>query len=240
MRRRRSEEVIERDAFGNEIAATPGGVPLPPRPPRRAPRRARRRLLGGLGGLLGLLLFAAPFLVGGWFAYKTIHDTVDTTTAHLRQLDDEDASGSQTATPRGLEDRSLLAPKTFDALLRKARTNPGGTLTLLRLAPARADLQLLRAGGGLDLLELRADGGRSLVRSPAGGTGSTAIRFSEIDRHAPARLVRAAAHRLGRKTTSIDYLVLLDVAGGPLWSAYFTGGAAFRADAHGAITGRIQ
>jgi hypothetical protein len=67
---------------------------------------------------------------------------------------------------------------------------------LLRLAPERADLQLARRGGGLDLLQLRADGGRSLVRTPgATGAPSKAIIFSQIDRAAPARLVRAAARR---------------------------------------------
>lgn len=259
MRRRRSQEVTERDAFGNEIAGPPpltggdplgatpptarilpaaGTVPLPHPPLRpRPPRRARRRILGGL---LGLAVFVGPFLVGGWFAYRAIRDTVDSTTTHLRQLDDRPLRPPAAATPpRGLEGASLLAPRRFDAVLRTARAN-GGRLTLLRLAPARADLQLLRAGGGLDLLQLRAGGGRSRVRSPTGGTGSKAIILSTIDRHAPARLVRAAAHRLGRRTTSVDYLVLLDVAGGPMWAAYFTGGAAFRADAHGRITGRIQ
>jgi hypothetical protein len=34
--------------------------------------------------------------------------------------------------------------------------------------------------------------------------------------------------------------VLIDILGGPRWSAYFKGGAAFQGDAHGRVTRRIQ
>jgi hypothetical protein len=57
---------------------------------------------------------------------------------------------------------------------------------------------------------------------------------------APRRLVRSAARRLGRRTSSVDYLVLLDAGAGPRWSVYFPGGRAFLADAHGRITQKIQ
>jgi hypothetical protein len=235
------------------IVVGAGTVPTPraPRPPR-PPRRARRRVIGGLGGLIGLLLFLGPFLVGGWFVYRTIHDTVDHTTNVLRDLsdatttvggsgssDDDDGDHRTTTPPRGLGRHSLLAPTAVNELLRKVRANPGGKLQLLRLAPDRANLQLTRPGG-MSLVQLGWDGSRTLVRTPGAGPGSTPLTFSKIDRHAPQRLVRAAAHRLGRKTTSIDYLVLIDVLDGPRWSAYFTGGAAFQGDAHGHLVRRIS
>jgi hypothetical protein len=92
----------------------------------------------------------------------------------------------------------------------------------------------------MNVLQLRLDGGRTLVRTSSGARAGKSLTFSEIDRDAPSRLVRAAAHRLGRKTSSIDYLVLLNVLGGPAWSAYFKGGAALQGDAHGKIVRRIQ
>jgi hypothetical protein len=228
---------------------TLGGVPTFPRPLPPAPRRrARRRILGGLGGLLGLLLFFGPFLVGGWFVYHAVHDSVDHAT---RVISDLNAPATTTTTagsgdpraatpPSGLGRHSLLAPAAVDTLLRQVRADPGGKLLLLRLAPDRANLQLGRRDGGMDQLQVGWDGVRSTTRSPAGGAGRKAIIFSKIDRHAPDRLVRQAAHRLGRKPSSIDYLVLIDVLGGPTWSAYFKGGAAFAGDAHGRITSRIQ
>jgi hypothetical protein len=215
-----------------------------------APRRRRgtgRRLLGALGVLFGLLLFFGPFLVGGWFVYHAVRDSLDhaapvISDLHVPATTTAGSSGDHRTTtpPRGLGRHSLLAPTAVDALLRKVRADPGGKLLLLRLAPDRANLQLGRRGGGMDMVQVGWDGARSAVRAPAGGTGRKAIIFSKIDRHAPDRLVRAGAHRLGRKASSIDYLVLIDILGGPQWSAYFKGGAAFQGDAHGRITRRIQ
>ncbi|MCW2983995.1 MAG: hypothetical protein JWR63_1565, partial [Conexibacter sp.] len=133
----------------------------------------------------------------------------------------------------------MLAAGNLDAALRSARRDPGGRLGLVRLAPARADLQLTRTDGGLNLLQLRAGGGRTLMRTQ--GTGpSKAISFSSIDVKAPARLVRAAAERLHRSPAAIDYVVLIDLAGGATWSASFHGGALFQGDAHGRVTRRVQ
>jgi hypothetical protein len=132
----------------------------------------------------------------------------------------------------------MLRASTLRKALAAARRDPGGRLTLLRVAPERADLQLAAKGGGLTLVQLRADGGRSVVTSP--GTPNKTIGFARVDANAPSRLVRQAAHRLGRSTKSIDYVVLINVLGGPRWSAYFKGGAAFLGDAHGHVTRRIQ
>jgi hypothetical protein len=271
--------MTERDAFGNPIeesrlASQPltSGDPLaagdpptsddpltsseamgaskPAPAPAPAPLRRQRRLLG-LGGCIGLLVFLAPFLIGGWFVYRAFDNAVTPTVDVIKDMREAvreqaktAADGSRSATngspPRGLQRGSLLRPAAVDALLRKVRANPGGKLLLLRLAPERADLQLSRAGGGMSILQLRYDGGRSLVRTSSGGSASESIMFSKIDRDAPSRLVRSAARRLGRKTSSIDYLVLINILDGPRWSAYFKGGAAFQGDAHGKIVRRIQ
>ena len=267
---RRSPDVTERDAFGNPVedarpttAPLTGGDPLATGPVSDPPAsgleaepspmssdpstRPRRGLLGGGCGCLVSLLFLAPFLAGGWFVYRTFTDSVSPAVGVINDVRDAVREQTKTATddqpaadpPRGLGQGSLLRPAAVDAMLRKVRADPGGKLLLLRLAPERADLQLRRKGGGLAMVQLRFDGGRSIVGSP-GTSGSKAITFSKIDRGAPQRLVRGAAERLGRKPSSIDYLVLIDVLGGPQWSAYFSGGAAFQGDAHGRVVRRIQ
>jgi hypothetical protein len=230
------------------------GAPVPTPAPAPAPAsvspRRRRRLLG-LGGLIGLLLFLAPFLIGGWVVYRAFDSAITPTVDvidDVREAVREQAKSATDTTrspksgpPRGLQRGSLLRPAAVDTLLRKVRADPGGKLLLLRLAPDRADLQLGRRGGGLRIVQLRSDGGRTLLAaSSSGGSGRKSITFSKIDTGAPSRLVRAAARRLGRKTTSIDYLVLIDILDGPRWSAYFKGGAAFQGDAHGKIVRRIQ
>jgi hypothetical protein len=252
--------VTETDAFGNPLPgpAAPSAPPVatatappPPVPPVPAlPTYAPTKTGWGerLVALFVIALFVAPFAIGGWFAWNAMHTAKSATTA-IKNIglapstpadDHGDHRSARTpAAPQGVTGTSLLAAKNLDRALAAARRDPGGRLVLLRLAPARADLQLARHGGGLDLLQLRSDGGRSLIKTP--GTGPrNAIIFSKIDRAAPARLVRQAAHRLGRSTKAIDYVVLIDVLGGPNWSAYFQGGAAFQGDAHGHVVRRIQ
>lgn len=204
---------------------------------------SKRSALGRVVGLFMVLLFVAPFAIGGLVAYNAFH-TAKVTIPIVKSIRDlapanPSNNAKPTAAPTGVTGASMLRAANLDRALRAARRDPGGHLGLLRVAPARADLQLARKGGGLDLLQLTADGGRTLVQTP-GTAPSKAISFSKIDTKAPARLVRAAAKRLHRAPAAIDYVVLLDVLGGPRWSAYFTGGAAFQGDAHGHVTRRIQ
>lgn len=254
-----------RDAFGNPIdddspATTPAGatatVAAPPPPaPAPAPITPAAAALGAIPpiptygpskttlgerliGFAFFLLFAAPLAVGGYVAYNAWHtakDAIEVPVIKSRGLTSETRTPGAKPAPAP---PSMLKATNIDKALRTARAS-GGRLTLLRVAPARADLQLARRGGGLDLLQLRADGGASRVRTP--GTPGTPIPYAKVDAHAPTRLVHAAARRLHRSTKSIDYVVLMDPgAGGPRWSAYFTGGAAFLGDAHGHVVRRIS
>jgi hypothetical protein len=232
--------------------------PPPPFPPTPLPAPSSTRVKGSwditdkLVGLFFNAIFVVPLGIGGWFAYATWHDTAKPAINAIKNIQNGNLPGTPdpgqdpatpakpaAGPPHGLSARSLLKPAALDRVLASARRDPGGKLSLLRLAPDRADVQLARRGGGMDILQLRYDGGRSLVKTPGTPQPNT-ITFSTIDTHAPQRLVTAAAHRLHRSTKSIDYVVLIHVLGKPMWSAYFTGGAAFQADTHGRITRRIQ
>jgi hypothetical protein len=190
-----------------------------------------------------VLLFVAPFAIGGLVAYNAFH-TAKATIPIIKSIRDlaptnpSNNAKPAAAAPTGVAGTSMLRAANLDRALRAARKDPGGKLALVRVAPERADLQLKpRTGGGLDLLQLRADGGRSLVQTPAGTGTARLMSFAQIDTQAPARLVRRAAKRLHRSSKAIDYVVLVDGVG---WSAYFQGGAAFQGDAHGHVTRRIQ
>jgi hypothetical protein len=260
--------VTARDAFGNPIdddrpattagaaatptatatataapatPTTPAAAALGALPPLPAYGPSKTTLGERLIGFAFFLLFAAPLAVGGYVAYNAWHTAKDA--VEIPVITSRGAAPSKTpeipaAKPSAAAPPSMLKATSITKALRTARAS-GGRLTLLRVAPARADLQLARRGGGLDLLQLRADGGATRVRTP--GTPNTAIPYNSIDAHAPGRLVHAAARRLHRSTRSIDYVVLIDPGvGGPRWSAYFTGGAAFLGDAHGHVVRRIS
>lgn len=260
------EGVTEYDAFGNPIsgrddgptatttataAPTPASTP-PPAPTPFAPAVPTLRTYGPskttwgerVVGFLIFLVFAAPLGIGGYVAYNAFHtakDAIEVPVVKSRGIAPRvpapsAASAGETPTAAA---PSMLHPTALAKALRAARRDPGGRLLLLRVAPARADLQLARRGGGLSLVQLRADGGRSVIEAP-GTPGAKAIAYSRVDAHAPNRLVRAAARRLRRSPKTIGYVVLINVLGGPRWAAYFQGGAAFQGDAHGHLVRRIQ
>jgi hypothetical protein len=252
--------VTARDAFGNPIEdhgpttvaapLAPATATFVPAPRPQPPVRGTFDVFDKLAGLLLLAVIVVPLAIGGWAAWSAWHDTakpaIDAIHAVTRQATNAAPAPAPAtaprhagAPPRGLGAGSLLRPAAVARALASARRDPGGRLALIRLAPERADLQLARSGGGLDLLQLRHDGGRSLVRTPGTPPAAT-IPFAAVDRSAPQRLVRAAAARLHRPASAVDYVVGLELLGAVGWSAYFRGGAAFQADAHGRTARRIQ
>jgi hypothetical protein len=103
------------------------------------------------------------------------------------------------------------------------------------LHPAEVRRALAQHRGAVGLLRIDPLGA-SFLTSP----GTPPIATASVDAHAPQRLITAAAHRLHVSRNTINYVVLLNIMSRPTWSAYFKGGAAFQADAHGRITRRIQ
>jgi hypothetical protein len=224
------------------------GADAPPAPPT-APRR--RRVGGGAWAAFLLFDLVVVGVVAGVFllnkgTHSLENKVLNSAPAIQRPLlptvgdtTPEPATPAKPASPpRGLASGSLLRPGGVRLAIRRAGR---GQIRLLRLAPDRANLQLVVAGR-LRMVQVGYDGARSVVTTPAVASSQPGVRRGAIDAGAPARLVRAAAHRLGRHTSSVDYLVLMnDGAGlGVRWAVYFTGGGSFLADAHGRITQRIS
>lgn len=258
-----------RDAFGNPIGPSPSasttatappsptpveptlGLPTPALTPEPAPLMlgatfptiptygpSKTSWWERLAGFAVFLVFAAPLAIGGFFAYSTFHTAKDAVEGvsikSVVRATPTTTGGAKPAAPQ----RNMLNAKNLRGALAAAKKDPGGRLTLLRVAPDRVNLQMAGKGGGLTLVQLGADGSSSVTRSP--GTPNKTIGFARVDVKAPSRLVRQAAHRLGRSTKSIDYVVLINVLDGPRWSAFFKGGAAFQGDARGRIVRRIS
>jgi hypothetical protein len=253
-----------RDAFGNEIpergvgtapveglppggpAAPPFVPPPPPAPPsaarsRPAPRPGPRRALVALL-VLGAFAVAAAGAVALAHVGRDALRTADHAVAQVHAaLPSVPTPSPPAAPPRGTGGGSLLAHGNLDRALARGVRAGSGRLRILRVAPARLDLQFGRADGGLDLVSVDWNSDPRTVHTSSGAAGGPpALRIAAIDREAPARLVRSAAARLHRSTKAIDYLVLMDVLGHPRWTAYFTGGGAFTADAHGRAAHRIS
>ena len=54
-----------------------------------------------------------------------------------------------------------------------------------------------------------------------------------VNAQAPARIVRTAARRAGRRAGSVSYLVLLDLGGRSVWQLVFDDGLRYTANASG-------
>ena len=96
-------------------------------------------------------------------------------------------------------------------------------------------------GGRLTSSQLStADGFRKFSTSGPGFAGSSTIPWGKLDPAAPQRLVRAAAERIHKPVSKIDYLVPSEFDGKIIWGAYFKGGQIVQGDARGKVTRRIN
>ena len=186
-----------------------------PAPVRRVVRVRRRGGFGCLVGLIILLAIAAVPIIAVVSLVGSAGDTFDEITDVLDSAPER--------SPRSPRRREPPAPaKPPSGLARRVDGRAGelrqgaeaageggpGRVTYIRLSPDRVDAQLVKGSrqrSASGELRGRADprpGDRAARRRL--GT----VAFSEIDRSAPARLVRGSAARYGVREKGINYLVL--------------------------------
>lgn len=264
MRVRWDGAVPKHDAFGREIgddtlAGLGGGdraseprsaeapvahVAAPERDqavaPEPAVRPRRRRGLGCLVGLVVLVALAAVPIVALVGVIDSATDTFDEITDAIEPPADVEPVVPEPPAqpPRGISGASMIARANFGPALR--RMDGLGRAAFIRLSPDRVDAQLVKGARRRDA-EVGFEG--ELSRGPAtrGGSGSSTVALSAIDRSAPARLVRASAARFGLRERSIDYLVLSPYPGeSHRWTAYFRNGVYVQGDRSGKVLRRIS
>ncbi len=243
----RSGEAVERPAAEPEPAEAATAPPQPepeptvtagPPPQARPPMpilRPRRRRRGPLITLLivaGVVIFAGNIVSG-------ISDEVAKNVPDFEfQVPDVDVpeAPADAPPPVGLGGESMIRP----AGLRKAIADLEGrqlgveTWTF-RLAPERIDATFVKKG--LRHVQLRFDGTFQRFSVSRGNYAHLpTVNISELDVRAPQRLVRAAARRIGKPTSRIDYLIPQTDG----WIAYFKGGQYFKGDRHGRALRRIS
>jgi hypothetical protein len=177
-----------------------------PKPPRRARRRPR---------VMSRVLFLGIVAASALFALREGTGFVG---------DIEDAIRGRTGTITRtvpVEGGSLLHAKAFAAALEGL---PAGDVEMLRLTPEELDAQVI------------VDGRRHSVRVSASGRvidvptpGGARLAPIVVESRAPARIIRAAT----RDRSSVDYLVLLRIAGRPRWQLFLEDGRSFTANEDG-------
>ena len=196
------------------------------RPPRRRPR-----------------VRWIALLIAGWIGINVVSDVADKVDEAARgiKIPSLAVPSPEADAPVGLAPRSLLRPAAFERALAQLRSRKIGRIQSLRVAPERIDASLLTPRGTLVSVQLRPGGELRRFSESGGGFGGTGtIPFGKLDPTAPQRLVRAAAERLGRPVSRIDYLVASQTSGDVTWGAYFKGGAIFLANERGKITRRTS
>ena len=253
-------QVAEAASFGATAAPDAPAAPPPPKrqpapaampsfevPAARAPViRVRRR--SGFGCLVGLIVLiaivAVPIiavvgLVGSaGDTFDEITDVLDSTPERVIPELAEPLAPVQP--PSGLAGESMVSRANFgDALARLEKTG-AGRITYIRLSPDRVDAQLVK---GSRQRSAQVDFAGKLTRGPAtsGASALGTVAISQIDRSAPARLVRGSAARFGVREKGINYLVLSpDSAAGHRWVAYFKNGVYVEGDRRGKVVRRIS
>jgi hypothetical protein len=192
-------------------------LPPPPSPAARAPSRPRRhrRRPRVMSRLLFTAIVAAGLLIG-----------LRSGTGVLDGLEDA-LRGQADAITRTVpvEGGSLLRADALSAALAGL---PDGDVEYLRVSRDRIEAQVV-AGGRLHNVRVTAAGRVFDIPTPARGRGA-ALR---VNPRAPARIVRTAARRAGRRVSSVSYLMLLDLGGRSVWQLVFDDGLRYTADASG-------
>jgi hypothetical protein len=212
----------------------------------RVIRVRRRSGLGCLVGLVVLLAIAAAPIIAVVSFVDDAGDTFDEITGVIDSAPDidsvvPDVPDPPAKPPTGLAGASMVSPANFGKGLKRIEQAGPGKVMFIRLSPDRVDLLAVK-GSRQRNAQVNFEG--ELVRGPA--TASTTnlegIAYSDIDRSAPARLVRGSAARFKVREKGINYLVLSpdSIGGGQRWIAYFKNGIYVEGDRNGKVVRRIS
>jgi hypothetical protein len=141
--------------------------------------------------------------------------------------------------PAGLQPGSLIRPAALREALRRLRAENVGRPHTLRLDPTRLDATMIE-GNRLSAVQLSHTGDLRTVTSASGGGHLEPMGWRLIDPAAPSRLARAAAAKLRRPVTGVNYLVATLQGGEVMWGVYFKNGAIFLGDPHGRLNRRVS
>jgi hypothetical protein len=254
-------QVAEAAAFGSAAPEARAAAPDAPAAPQPAPRPApsvprfempatgapvvhvrRRSGLGCFVGLVILLVVVAIPILAVVSLVGSAGDAIDDITGVIDSAPDPavpEAQEPAAKPPSGITGSSMVAQANFGKALRRLDRAGLGSPTFIRLSPDRVDAQLSK---GSRQRSAQVDFEGDLTRSPASpGSNLDAIAFSQIDRAAPARLVRGSAARYGVREKGINYLVLMPYPGeGHRWIAYFKNGTYVQGDRHGKVVRKIS
>ena len=215
------------------------------------PRVIRVRRRTGLGCLVGLVVLlaiaAAPIIAivsvvgGAGDAFDEITGAIDSAPDIDSVTRAPDALEPPAKPPTGLGGASMVAPANFGKGLKQMEQAVPGKVMSIRLSPDRIDAQLVD-GRRQRSAQVNFEG--ELVRGTTtpNTTNIDGIAYPDIDRSAPARLVRGSAARFNVREKGINYLVLSpdSISGGQRWIAYFKNGIYVEGDRNGKVVRRIS
>jgi hypothetical protein len=137
--------------------------------------------------------------------------------------------------PKGLEAGSLARPDELGAALATIRSEGGGKLTNLRVAPERIDATLLTSEGRLRHVQVKPGGELERFGGDSGpGFDSVGtIPFGKLRPGAVQRLARRGAEEHGIPVSTFQYAVPTEPDGQVTWVVYFTRGRYVLGDARG-------
>jgi hypothetical protein len=249
--------VPEHDAFGRPVgedplaglgwsssppdaAARPDAAPgaSPPRPPAPPPvRRVRSGFAGRLIAFAALLATVALVALTGLSAVDTSPVTIDRVSPVIPSaVAQEEQEGAGPGRPARVV--PLTTPGGLRAGVRRLKRDVPGRLQSFRLEKRRIDVTVMLRGGRLRSARLLADGEAAQILSATGAGFPAANSFSYGDLRpgAPARLIRTANTRLGKRTSQVNYLLLTRSSGALTWGVYYRDGSIGQGDASGRYT----
>jgi hypothetical protein len=189
--------------------------------PRQSHVRRRRSSLGFWIAFM-VISFVALGVIGSFAAFKAGSDAIDGITSSIDAATPEVSTSRSRTPPDGT---TLMNAKALRSALDKL---PAGDIQLLRVAPDRINANI-NVDGKLHVVMVTAGGDVSDVTTPAGGQGD-AVRVNPA---APARIVRTAAKRAGRRPSDVNYLVLMHLLGKDEWQLFFNDGTHYAGSASG-------